>query len=268
MELQRPTMKTEDYLIDLFGCRGRKAVVTGASSGLGAEMARVLAKAGADVLLVARRTERLEQLASELADTEGNIRVCTADLSQRADILRIAEHADKELGGCDILVANAGTADRVPLKSMEESDFNEVLDLNVTAQWLLSKALFPLLSVSGKGRVINIASIYSTGASVISGLGAYTTSKHALVGLTKSQAVEWARHGITANAIAPAYFPTELTETALADEEMSARLRTFTPQDRFGEPTDLAPALLFLASPASAYTTGAIVPVDGGWTAW
>ncbi len=261
-------MNSEDYLTNLFGCRGRKAVVTGASSGLGAEMARALAKAGADVLIVARRSERLQQLATELADTEGQIVCCTADLSKRADILRVAEQADRDLGGCDILVANAGTADRVPLKSMEEADFNEVLDLNVTTQWLLSKALFPLLSVSGNGRVINIASIYGLGASVIHGLGAYTTSKHALVGLTKSQAVEWARHGITANAIAPAYFPTELTETALADEEMSARLRTFTPQDRFGDPTQLATALLFLASTASTYTTGAIVPVDGGWTAW
>ncbi|MFT5089558.1 MAG: NAD(P)-dependent dehydrogenase (short-subunit alcohol dehydrogenase family) [Candidatus Latescibacterota bacterium] len=261
-------MKSSDYLSNIFGCSGRTAVVTGASSGLGAEMARALAKAGANVLLVARRTERLQQLATELADTEGEIIPCTADLSQRDDIKRVAEQADKDLGGCDILVANAGTADRVPLKSMEEEDFNGVLDLNVTAQWLLSKALFSQLAASGNGRIINIASIYSMGASVIHGLGAYTISKHALVGLTKSQAVEWARHGITANAIAPAYFPTELTETALEDEDMSARLRTFTPQDRFGDPSELAPALLFLASKASAYTTGAIVPVDGGWTAW
>ena len=249
----------------MFDLTGRTALVTGASGGIGRAIALALSDAGARVALSGTREAVLQEVAASLKGESASV---ACNLSDPAAVDPLVGQAEAALGPVDILVANAGTADRVPLKSMEESDFNEVLDLNVTAQWLLSKALFPLLSVSGKGRVINIASIYSTGASVISGLGAYTTSKHALVGLTKSQAVEWARHGITANAIAPAYFPTELTETALADEEMSARLRTFTPQDRFGEPTDLAPALLFLASPASAYTTGAIVPVDGGWTAW
>ena len=131
---------------------------------------------------------------------------------------------------------------------MEENDFSESLHLNTTAQWQLSKALFSLLKSSGSGRIINVASVYGLGASVMHGLGAYTTSKHALVGLTKSQAVEWARHGITANALAPGYFPTELTESALADERLSERLRYFTPQDRFGDPSELATALLFLAS--------------------
>ncbi len=261
-------MNGKEYVHSLFGCSGRKAIVTGASSGLGTEMARTLAQAGADVLIVARRQERLAALAEELTSAAGRVFCCVADLSKRSDLTLIAQQAEEQLGGCDILVANAGTANRVPLKSMDESDFSDILDLNITAQFLLSKALFPLLKASQAGRIVNIASVYGLGASAINGLGAYTTSKHALIGLTRSQAVEWARDGITANAIAPGYFPTEMTQTALADERMGAKLRAFIPQDRFGDPRELAPALLFLCSAANSYVTGTVIAVDGGWTAW
>ena len=191
-----------------------------------------------------------------------------ADLSDNTAIATLPEQAREHLGGCDILVANAGTATRVRLEDMAEQDFAAVVDFNLKAQWLLAKACFPLLRESDASRIVNIASIYGLGASVINGLSAYTISKHGLVGLTRSQAVEWSRHGITANAIAPSYFPTEMTETALDDEKMSTRLRTFTPQGRFGQPTELATTLLFLCSKASGYVNGTVVPVDGGWTAW
>ena len=261
-------MDSKDYLHQLFGCQGRKAIVTGASSGLGAAMARVLASAGADLLVVARRQERLAALVAELAACEGNVHSHPADLADPAALVGIADRARSTLGGCDILVANAGTADRVRLEEMPEEDFDAVVDLNLKVQWQLAKALFPLLRDSTAGRVVNIASIYGLGASVINGLGAYTISKHGLIGLTRSQAAEWAKHGITANAIAPGYFPTELTESALENDNMNSRLRAFTPQDRFGRPEELGPALLFLASPASSYVNGTVIPVDGGWTAW
>lgn len=261
-------MKSADYLYSLFGCKGRKAVVTGASDGLGREMAKVLVSAGADTLVVARRSERLESLAAELEELEGRVLTCTADLSDRGEIAHVADIAHTQLNGCDILVANAGIADRARLETMEEAKFAGIVDLNVTSQWLLAKALFPLLSTSSAGRVINIASIYGTGASPIDGMGAYTVSKHALVGLTRTQAVEWAEFGITANAIAPAYFETELTRSLLSNRKASATLSSLTPQGRFGHPTELATALLFLASQESSYVNGAIVPVDGGWTAW
>ena len=160
---------------------------------------------------------------------EGRVEPCTADLQSPEDIAHIADEVTRIFGSCDVLVSNAGTGIREPLNRMKESDFSESLHLNTTAQWQLSKALFSLLKSSGSGRIINVDSVYGLGASVMHGLGAYTTSKHALVGLTKSQAVEWARHGITANALAPGYFPTELTESALADERLSERLRSFTP---------------------------------------
>ena len=261
-------MDSKDYLHTLFSCEGRRAIVTGASSGLGAEMARVLVSAGADVLAIARRQARLQALADQLQDRAGTIHVHSADLSDNAAIAALPEQAHARLGGCDILVANAGTATRARLEDMPEQDFAAVVDLNLKAQWLLAKACFPLLCQSGAGRIVNIASIYGLGASVINGLSAYTASKHGLVGLTRSQAVEWSRHGITANAIAPSYFPTELTETALDNEKMSTRLRSFTPQGRFGQPAELATTLLFLCSKASGYVNGAVVPVDGGWTAW
>ncbi len=261
-------MNSADYLYSLFGCKGRKAIVTGASSGLGREMARALVSAGADTLIVARRSERLEMLAAELEEFEGRVFTFTADLSDRGEIARVAECATARLSGCDILVANAGIADRARLEEMQESRFNDVVDLNVTSQWLLAKALFPLLSETGSGRIINIASVHGMSAAPIDGLGAYTVSKHALIGLTRSQAVEWAEFGITSNAIAPGYFETEMTSSLLANRKANTTLGSLTPQHRFGRPTELATALLFLASQASAYVNGAIVPIDGGWTAW
>ena len=280
------TTTSHDYLDAMFGQRGRTAVVTGASSGLGAEMARVLAAAGAQVIAVARREERLRALDDSARDLAGSISPCAADLSGDAGIDRVTK-AIEERGRCDILVANAGTAEVSEcycnqckaggehagtaevgdIESMEDESFSRVMALNLTAQWRLAKALFPWLVESDAGRVINIASVYGISAPVRDGLGAYAASKHGLVGLTRTQAVEWAKHGITANAIAPGYFPTEMTEQLLASKA-AKRLQQFVPMDRFGKPEELATALLFIASRASGYVTGTVLPVDGGWSAW
>ena len=250
----------------MFGQSGRTAVVTGASSGLGAEMARVLASAGGEVIAVARREERLAALAESAAGAAGSITPCAADLS-RDDGLDAVAAAVRERGACDVLVSNAGTVEVGRVESMEDADFSRVIDLNLTTQWRLAKVLFPWLAASDAGRVINISSIYGISAPVRAGLSAYAASKHGLVGLTRTQAIEWAEHGITANAIAPGYFPTEMTEQLLASKA-AQRLQQFVPMDRFGAPRELAPALLFFASPASSYVTGTVLPVDGGWSAW
>jgi NAD(P)-dependent dehydrogenase (short-subunit alcohol dehydrogenase family) len=257
---------SRDYLDSLFGQSGRTAVVTGASSGLGAQMARVLAGAGADVIAVARREDRLAALGDSAAELSGTITACAADLSIDEGIERVASAVD-EHGRCDVLVANAGTAEVGKVESMDDESFSRVMALNLTAQWRLAKALFAWLAESNAGRVINIASVYGISAPVRSGLAAYAASKHGLVGLTRTQAVEWAKHGITANAIAPGYFPTEMTEELLSSKA-AQRLQGFVPMDRFGVPEELSTALLFLASPASGYVTGAVLPVDGGWSAW
>jgi len=258
--------KSQDYLSELFGQSGRTAVVTGASSGLGAEMARVIAGAGGDVIAVARREERLLGLAESATDLAGSIAPCAADLSSD-DGLEAVAAAVRERGACDVLVANAGTVEVGKVESMEDALFSRVIDLNLTAQWRLAKILFPWLAASDAGRVINISSIYGISAPVRAGLSAYAASKHGLVGLTRTQAIEWAEHGITANAIAPGYFPTEMTDQLLASKA-AERLQQFVPMDRFGLPRELAPALLFFASPANSYVTGTVLPVDGGWSAW
>jgi gluconate 5-dehydrogenase len=260
------TTPSGDYLGALFGQTGRTAVVTGASSGLGAEMAKALAGAGADVIAVARREQRLIDLRDANAVLAGSIIPCVADLSSGEGIDCVTQAVDAR-GRCDVLVASAGSAEINDLESMDEDSFSRVLNLNLTAQWRLAKALFPWLAKSGAGRIINIASIYGISAPVRAGLGAYAASKHGLVGLTRTQAIEWAEHGITANAIAPGYFPTEMTEQLLASKA-AQRLRQFVPMDRFGAPKELVSAVLFLAAPASAYVTGTVLPVDGGWTAW
>jgi NAD(P)-dependent dehydrogenase (short-subunit alcohol dehydrogenase family) len=258
--------QSHDYLHSLFAQSGRTAVVTGASSGLGAEMALALARAGADVIAVARREDRLLALAESATSLAGTITHCVADLSSTEGVAKVAQ-AVSEGGGCHVLVANAGTAETGNVESMDDESFCRVLDLNLTAQWRLAKALFQWLAESGAGRVINISSIYGIAAPVRSGLVAYAASKHGLVGLTRTQAVEWAEHGITANAIAPGYFPTEMTEQLLASAA-TRRLKQFVPMGRFGVVEELVPALLFLASPASSYVTGVVLPVDGGWSAW
>ncbi|MCK5365735.1 MAG: SDR family oxidoreductase [Gammaproteobacteria bacterium] len=255
-----------DYLDALFGQSGRTAVVTGASSGLGAEMARVLASAGGDVIVVARRENRLLELAESAADLPGSITPCAADLSGDDGLTAVAA-AVSERGGCDVLVANAGTVEVGKVESMDDESFSRVLELNLTSQWRLSKTLFPWLVKSDAGRVINISSIYGILGPVRSGLSAYAASKHGLVGLTRTQAIEWAEQGITANVIAPGYFPTEMTEQVLASKA-AQRLRELVPMARFGTARELAPALLFLASPASSYVTGTVLPVDGGWSTW
>jgi NAD(P)-dependent dehydrogenase (short-subunit alcohol dehydrogenase family) len=261
-------MNSREYLHSLFGLSGRRAVVTGASSGLGAEMAKILASAGAAVLAVARRPERLTQLARDCDGMDGRIVIHQADLRDEAEVVSVGDAVEAKLGGCDIVVANAGTIERVPLAESHRDQFAKVLDLNVTSQWLLSRVLFPYLKASDAGRVINMASNMALGANVRTGGGSYSVSKHALLGLTRSQAVEWAPHGITANAIAPGYFPTEMTQAALENRQVAEHVLRFSPMGRFGQPSELAPALLFLASPASSYVTGTIIPVDGGWTAW
>ncbi|NNL67585.1 MAG: SDR family oxidoreductase, partial [Myxococcales bacterium] len=213
--------------------------------------------------------ERLDALAGEgrEAGWPGRIVPHAADLADGEQVDAIAPAAEAALGGCDVLVANAATSSIARMEQMAPDAFARDLELNVHSQWRLSRALHPALRASAAGRVIHVASIYGLGAPAVHGLGAYAVAKHAVVGLARSQAVEWARDGITVNAIAPGYFPTEMTEDAVSDPKIAERLLAFTALRRFGEPAELATALLFLASPASGYVTGAILPVDGGWTA-
>lgn len=251
---------------ELFDLKGRRAVVSGASSGIGRRLALVLAAAGAEVLLVARRAERLEELRRDHPELAGRLRPAAIDLTAEDSAAAVAAQARAALGGCDILVGAAGIAGRGGTQQFDPALFERVLHLNVTVQAALAAALHPDLARSGAGRVIHVASIYGLGGEETGPLTPYVASKHALVGLTRSQAIEWSDHAITVNALAPAHFPTEMTEALLSHPELAPRLLRRYPLGRFGRLEELDTAVLFLASPASSFITGVVLPVDGGWT--
>lgn len=266
------SQSSQDYLQGLFGQSGRTAVVTGASSGLGAEMARALVSAGAHVIAVARREHRLDALRDGAGGLAGTVTTCVADLGTDAGIDAVAG-AVRDRSGCDVLVANAGTAEVGNVESMDDESFSRVMALNLNAQWRLAKALFPALVESDAGRVINIASIHGILAPVRTGLAAYAASKHALVGLTRTQAVEWAKHGITVNAYGPGIVGTamwDLIDEKLAAEEGLAKGEAIKKyagdilMGRVSVPEDVANLVSFLASEDSDYITGQTMLVDGG----
>ena len=258
-----------DPLQSLFSPAGRRAVVSGASSGIGRHVALLLARLGAEVLVVARRAERLAQLAEAEPEPElaARLHPCPADLSDPDAPALVAAAAERLLGGCDLLIGAAGVPGRGGVVHFDADQFARVMQLNVTAQAALASALYPQLRRSSAGRVIHVASIYGVRGEETGPLAAYVASKHALVGLTRSQALEWAADGITVNAIAPAHFPTEMTDALLAHPELGPRLLSRYPLGRFGRLEDFDTTVLWLASPATAFVTGAVVPLDGGWTA-
>jgi NAD(P)-dependent dehydrogenase (short-subunit alcohol dehydrogenase family) len=247
----------------LFRLDGLVAVVTGASSGLGARFARVLHAAGARVVLAARRYDRIEALAAELPGTLA----VRADLLIEADRRMLVERASSLTGTVDVLVNNAGMGRSYPALEEPVDHFRDVLDVNVTAVFELSRLAAAPMIERGRGSIVNIASILGLVASAPIQQASYAASKGAVVNLTRELAVQWARRGIRVNAIAPGWFPSEMTETMFADEASIAYLTRNDPMGRGGEESELDGALLFLASEASTYVTGHVLTVDGGWTA-
>jgi gluconate 5-dehydrogenase len=256
-------------LEELFSLRGKTALVTGASSGLGIEFARALAQAGADVALVARRRDRLDELASELSTLGVRAAAIAADLMVDADVLRAIDAAESTLAPIDILVNNAGTAPLGRAERYSREKWHSAMQLNLNAAWLLCQEVGKRMIARGEGgRIINVTSILAERANPLYYSVGYVASKAALANLTRQLATEWAKHRITVNAIAPAWFLTEMTELGFSQPEYRQRAESLTPLGRLGEPDEVRTALLFLAAPASTYVTGSTVYVDGGWTAW
>ncbi len=239
-------------------------IVTGASSGLGTRFARVLDGAGARLVLVARRTERLEALAAELTDAIG----VTADLRDPDARARIVPAALERFGRVDVLVNNAGVSD--PIKALDEpvDHFRDTLELDLVAPFALGQAFARAVAQAGTGGVIvNVASVYGvTGIGRVPEAG-YSAAKGGLISLTRELASQWSRRDIRVNALAPGWFPSEMTEDFFADERLGDWLRNRAPLGRAGREHELDGALLFLASEASSYVTGQVLSVDGGWTA-
>lgn len=252
-------------VLDAFRLDGKVAVVTGAGRGLGRAIARALAEAGADVALGART-------ASDLADTARLVEAAgrralavPTDVTDETQVEEFAAAVVEAFGGVDVLVNNAGTVVVKPLADLEVAEWRRVIDTNLTGTFLCARAFGPHMIARQKGRVINIASVSGLVGEPL--LTAYAASKGGVVNLTRALAAEWAKHGVTVNAIAPGYFDTAMTSQGLDDPEVAVRLIKRIPLRRVGEPDEIGPLAVYLASDASAYITGEIVVIDGGWHA-
>ena len=249
----------------LFSLEGRVAAVTGASSGLGRAIAGFLAAAGADVVLVARRKSELAAAAAEI-EARGNRAVAVAaDLTRLDEVDALAACLAAPFGAPVVLVNAAGVNLRESPDAITRESWNLTLDLNLAAPFFLARVLVPGMRAAGYGRIVNVASLQARRA-FPNGL-AYGASKGGIVQLTRAMAEAWSRDGITANAIAPGFFPTALTESVFSDPARAAGAAQSTAMGRNGELADLAGAAVFLAAPASAYITGQTLYVDGGFSA-
>jgi NAD(P)-dependent dehydrogenase (short-subunit alcohol dehydrogenase family) len=249
----------------LFDLTGKVALVTGASSGIGAEIADALSEAGAAVVLVARRKAELEQASKRIEANGGRARVIACDLTDRRAIEACAEKAPSFFGAPDILVSAAGVNIRRPMLEIGEEDWDRTLKLNLDAPFFLAQKLAPAMIAKGWGRIINIASLQSVRA--FGNSGPYGASKGGLLQLTRAQAEAWSRHGVNTNAIGPGFFATPLTEPVARDPARWQAMAERTMIGRNGELRDLRGAAVFLASRASDYITGQTLFVDGGFSA-
>jgi 2-deoxy-D-gluconate 3-dehydrogenase len=247
-----------------FDLTGRKALVTGANTGIGQGIALALAQAGATVV-TAGRSDLTETLAL-IAEAGGTAHALKVDLQERGIAPRVIAQAEALAGPLDILVNNAGIIRRADALDFSESDWDEVMNVNLKATFFLAQAFAKTAVEAGRGaRIVNIASLLSFQGGIR--VASYTASKSGLAGLTRLLACEWAQKGINVNAIAPGYIESNNTQALRADPDRNQAILARIPAGRWGKPSDIGGAAVFLASDAAAYMHGAIIPVDGGWLA-
>lgn len=252
-------------ILDSFRLDGRAALVTGGNRGLGQMCAVALAEAGADIALLCR-TQPSQTAAHIKALGRRVVEVpCDLALAGPAQFAAAVERVTAQLGRLDILVNNAGIIRRAPAAEVTAADWDEVMTVDLDAVFHLSQAAGRVMLAQGSGRIVNLASMlsYQGGLRV----PAYTAAKHAVLGLTRALANEWAEHGVNVNAIAPGYMATDNTAPLREDPVRSASILERIPAGRWGVPEDLMGAVVFLASDAARYVHGAVLPVDGGWLA-
>lgn len=253
----------EEWLQDQFSLDGKVALVTGASKGIGADIAISMALAGANLILMGRSEMSLSPTAKRISEISSKPQEIHCDLSDLAELKKVIVGLESKK--IDILVNNAGTIFRSPSAEMPDDEWHRVMDINVNSVYCLTKQVGRGMLERGSGRILNIASLLSFQGGV--NVAAYATSKHAIAGFTKALANEWGPKGVTVNAIAPGYIETDNTAPLRQDTKRSESISNRIPMARWGQPDDIAGVAVFLASKAAKYINGEILAVDGGWMA-
>ncbi len=250
-----------NWLQSQFSLAGKKALVTGASKGIGASIAIAMAQAGADIVLVGRSLDSLLSTRTEIENLGRTTETLIADVESRVQIM-MAFKSIEQLN-VEIVVNNAGSISRSPAIETSLKDWDRIIDTNLNSVFQISQLCAKSMLAKGHGRIINIASLLSFQGGI--NVPAYTASKHAVAGVTKALANEWGAKGVTVNAIAPGYISTDNTQALRNDADRNNSILARIPIGRWGTPKDLAAVAVFLASPAAAYINGEIITVDGGW---
>ncbi|MEJ2717456.1 MAG: glucose 1-dehydrogenase [Deltaproteobacteria bacterium] len=253
-------------MLDLFDLTGNRAMVTGATRGLGEVAAKALAKAGADVAVCGRHQPDLDRVTGEIQSTGRDAHGFVLDVLSADSISRGVEQILNHFGSIEILVNNAGVNHRVPLLEFPEEEWDRILDTNLKGYFLVAKAVVPQMVAQGYGKIINMSSIL--GQTALAMQAAYASAKGGVNQLTKVMALEWAKLGVRVNGIGPTYFETELVTQIRNDPERFNFINERTPMGRWGYPPELEGTVIFLASKASDFITGQIIYIDGGWTIW
>lgn len=246
-----------------FSLTNRVVLITGASSGIGAHLARLAARAGAQVVIAARRLERLQQVAADIEREHGQVLLVSLDVTDRASVEAAFDAAEAHFGVIDVILNNAGIGNGQRPLEISEEDWRAMLSTNLDGVWRVAQVAAQRMARSGRGgSIVNVASIL--GLRVATGYSHYCAAKAGVVQLTKSMALEFARFGIRVNAIAPGYFKTEMNETFFEGEKGSSYIRAMVPMRRLGALEELEGPFLLLASDAGSFMTGSVLTVDGG----
>ena len=254
--------------MNYFDLTGQVAVVTGCSTGLGVQMAKALASQGAKIVALARRKEKIDAVAAEIAQTyHVETLALPCDITDTARVDAVIDEVVAKWGRIDILINNAGTGAVAPAEDITDEQFSGEMSVDLFGTFKVARAVAKKAMIGAKyGRIINIASMYGLVGNKIAGSAPYHAAKGGVVNLTRALAAEWGKYGITVNSICPGYFYTPLTKETLDSDFFQQNARTMIPMERYGNEGELDSAAIFLASPASSYVTGVALPVDGGYT--
>ena len=258
-----------ENVMDMFSLKGRVAIVTGGGQGLGKAMATALAEAGADIVIVARHIETAMETKPQIEALGVRCAVIKGDMRNEADVISMVGQVVEEYGKIDILFNNAGTWRGDDAEQVTTEDWREVIDVNLTGPFIVSREVGKVMLKQGKGSIVNTASMSGMIVNTPQNQCAYNASKGGLIMLTKSMATEWADRGVRVNAICPGYMRTEMSEDRYQRKDPAIeRWFSMTPMGRSGVPDELKGVAVYLASDASSFVTGATILVDGGYTSW